>query len=188
MIARLAIANLLDRAARAWRQSGERKPERSAERVDVRANINRAAPKLLRTREIRRADEFSVSDVHFSSGIRDCLGEAEVDDFHFQLRRRAVIRPEHDITRLEVAMDQTLSGSSHQCLRDLTCNLHNQLCIKRTIPTHAGLQRFALDQFHCVKATTSIRRGAKLEDSGHVWVSQGSRGAGFTQKSLAHSV
>src|SRR6266542_991489 len=52
--------HLFDRAARVWWQPGEREPERGAERINIRARIDRAASKLLRAREIRCADKFSV--------------------------------------------------------------------------------------------------------------------------------
>jgi hypothetical protein len=85
-------------------------------------------------------------------------------------------------------MDQTLGRGSHQCPRNLDRNLQSQLCSERAIPPHASLQRFALDQFHCVKAPTAIRRSAELKNGSHIRMSQSSRGARFTQKTFAHSL
>src|SRR5438552_18802817 len=56
IVAGLTIANLFDRAARVWCQSGEREPERRRGRMTVRARIDRAASQLLRSREIRGHD------------------------------------------------------------------------------------------------------------------------------------
>src|SRR6266516_1222785 len=153
----LSTANFFNATAGKWRFSGEREPERRAERVNVRTRIDWAASKLLRAGEIWCANESSVGKIHLFSRIRDRLGEAEVDDFHFQLRRLSITPGQHDIARLEVAMDQTLGRGSHQCPRNLDRNLQSQLCTERTIPPHASLQCFALDQFHCVKAPTAIR-------------------------------
>ena len=55
-------------------------------------DIDRTAFELLRAREIRCTDEFTVGDVHLSSGIRDRLGQAEIDDFYFQFGRSSVTR------------------------------------------------------------------------------------------------
>jgi hypothetical protein len=85
ILAGLTVANLLDRAARVWRQSSKREPERGAERVNVRARIDR----LLNCSGSRNSvcHEFSVCQVRFSSGIRDRFGKTEVDDFHVEFRR-----------------------------------------------------------------------------------------------------
>ena len=127
-----------------------------------------------------------MRQVCLSSGIRDRLGEAEVDNFHFQLRRRSVTGRQHDIAGLQVAMDQTVGCRSHQCPRDLDRNFQSRFCIERTISPHAGFQSFALDYLHRVIAVTGIRRSAELEHTGHIRMPQGSCGAGFTQKAFAH--
>ena len=75
-IARFTIANLFQRLARVWCQTGERKPERAAQRIDVRARIYWAASKLLRAGERRCADEFSMGQIHFSPSIGNRLGQA----------------------------------------------------------------------------------------------------------------
>src|SRR4029453_14275617 len=123
-----------------------------------------------------------MRQVHFTSCNRDGLGEPEVDDFPFQFLRISITPGEHDIARLEVAMDQTLGRGSHQCPHNLDRNLKSKLCIERAIPPHASLQRFALDEFHCVKAPTAIRRSTELKNGSHIRVSQSSPGPGFTQK------
>jgi hypothetical protein len=83
-------------------------------------------------------------------------------------------------------MDQTLGRGSDQCPRNLDRNLQSQFCTERTISPHPSLQRFALDQFHCIKAPTAIRRSAELKNGSYIRMSQSSRGAGFTQKSFTH--
>src|SRR6266576_2173224 len=184
----LSTANFFNATATKWRFPGERKPERGPEGINVRAYIDWAALELFRARKIRCADEFSMRQVHFTSGIRDGLGQPEVDDFHFQFRRLSVTSRQHDIARLEVAMDQTLGRGSHQCPRNLDRNLQSQLCTERTIPPHASLQCLALDEFHCVIAAAAIRRSTELENGSHIWMPQGSRGTRFTQKTFAHSL
>jgi hypothetical protein len=129
-----------------------------------------------------------VGKIHFFSCIRDRLGEAEVDNFHFQLRRLSVTGRQHDIGRFQVAMDQTVGCRSHQRPRDLDGNFQNQFCFKRTIPAHASLQGFALDQLHCVETAAAIGRSTELINSGDIRMPQSSGGAGFPQKTFAHSV
>src|SRR5260370_25834257 len=64
IIVHFTIANLVQRLAEVWCESGERKPEGSAQRIDVGTRIDRAAFKLLRTRATRCANKFPVSYVH----------------------------------------------------------------------------------------------------------------------------
>ena len=63
-----------------------------------------------------------MRQVRFASGIRDRLGEAEIDDLHLQLRRVSATARQHDIAGLQVPMDQTVGRRSHQCLGDLDRN------------------------------------------------------------------
>src|SRR5262249_22195469 len=105
----------------------------------VGTDIHRPAFELLRAREIRCADEFTMGDIHLSSGIRDRLGQSEIDDFYFYFSHSSVTRLKHDVVRLEITMDQTLSRSGRQRLRDLTRNSHNQLWTQRTVSSHTSL-------------------------------------------------
>ena len=59
--------------------------------------------------------------------------------FHFQFSRSSVTRLKHDVARLKVAMDQTLSSGSGQRLRDLSRNFHNHFWIQRTLSSHTSL-------------------------------------------------
>src|SRR5262245_62952724 len=110
-----------------WSQSGERKPEGSAQRIDVGPRIDQAASKLLRTREAWCANKFPMRQIHFSAGIRHRLGQTEIDDLHFRLRCQ------HDIAWLQIAMDQTVGCRSHQSPRDLNRNSQSLLCGKWAI-------------------------------------------------------
>src|SRR5262245_41715300 len=56
----LSTANFFNVAAGKWRFSGKRKPERGAERINVRAHIDWAALELLRAREIRCAHKLPL--------------------------------------------------------------------------------------------------------------------------------
>src|SRR5207253_1126746 len=85
----------------------------------------------------------------------------------------------------QVAMDQTLSRCRHQCARDLDCDFESQFWIEGTIPTHASLQGFALDQLHCVETATAIGRSTELINGGHIGMPQSSGGAGFPQTPFA---
>src|SRR6266550_8589152 len=71
----LSTANFFNATAGKWRFPGEHKPKRSPEGINVRAYIDRPAFELLRAGKIRCADKFSMRQVHFTSGIRDRLGE-----------------------------------------------------------------------------------------------------------------
>ena len=130
-----------------WWQPGEREPERGAQRINVRTCIDRAAFKLLRAREIRSADEFSMRKIRFPSGIGDCLGEAEVDDFHFQFRRRSVTSRQHDVARFQVAVDHTLPVGAVQGVRDLDGGPRKLLGSKGSLAQPVG-ERLPLQVFH----------------------------------------
>src|SRR4029450_4998747 len=98
----LSAANFLDVPTGKWRFPGEGEAERGAEREDGGTDIERAASKLLRAREIRCADKSSMRQIRFASGIRDRLGETEIDDLHMQLRRISSAARQHDIAGLQV--------------------------------------------------------------------------------------
>ena len=90
-----------------WCQTRERKPERTAQRINVGARIHWAASKLLRAGESRCANKFSVGQVHVSPGIGNRLRQAEIDDFHLQVARQ------HYIARFQIAMNQPVGRRSH---------------------------------------------------------------------------
>src|SRR5262249_20452961 len=141
---------------------------------------------LLRAREIGCANESLMRLVHFSSGVSDCLGESEVNDFDVQLRRLRVASGQHDVSGFEIAMDQTVGGRGTQRARDLDRNCENEFYFKRTLPADTTLQSFTLDQLHRVIAAAAIRQSTELEDSGHIRMSQSRGRAGFAQKSFTH--
>src|SRR5262245_42785137 len=126
-----------------------------------------------------------MSDVHLSSGVHDRFGQTEIDDFYLYLSRSWVTGLKHDVARLEVTMDQTLSRSCGQRMRDLSRNFHNQLRIQRAVSSHTSFQGFAVDQFHCVKAAAPVRCSTKLINGGHIRMTQCSRGPSFAQKTFA---
>ena len=86
----LSAANFFNVAAGQWRFPGKRKPERGAERINVRAHVDWAALELFRLAKFGVPDESSMCQIHLASGVRDGLGQTKVDDFHFQFRRASV--------------------------------------------------------------------------------------------------
>ena len=90
-------------------------------------------------RGIQRNAAGALDQHHLASGIRHRLGQTEIDDLHFQFSRSRVTRLKHNVARLEVAMDQTLSRGSDQRLRHLSRNFYNQLWIQRTVSSHTSL-------------------------------------------------
>ena len=69
--------------------------------------------------------------------------------FHFQFSRVSVTPRQHDIARLEVAMDQTLGRGSHQRLRDLDRNFQEPVL-------HSADHLFARELSKVSPSTNSI--------------------------------
>src|SRR6516164_24124 len=76
-------------------------PERHAQRVQIRPDVDQGSCELLRTSKLRRSDKTSwCRNCGLSVRLIERLGQAQVDDF---CRNTAVIlQTDHDVTRFDV--------------------------------------------------------------------------------------
>ena len=81
---------------------------------------------------------MSARQVQFSSGIRDNLGQTEVDDFYYEPRARILTASQHDVTRLEIAVNQPLIGCSNKSARDMHPDVEHLCHLQRSLPPNAG--------------------------------------------------
>src|SRR5215469_10115900 len=65
-----------------WRFSGKREPERFAQRVNVRAYVERRVFKLFRTGECRCPDKSVMSQRLRVACVVKSFGQTEIDYFH----------------------------------------------------------------------------------------------------------
>ena len=178
------LAHHLRHRARERRLPGEHVPERDAERIDVRADVDLALFELLRAGKMRRADEAALRDGgRVLRAGRERFREAEVDHFHRQL---IVLADEHEIRRFDVAMDEpvNLRGIERPChlIHDLQCEQRRE----RTLPFNQSVHRFPVDELHRVKHRLAFRR--EMEHRRDVPVPQLRRRASLTDKALPGDV
>src|SRR6266566_2723860 len=86
-----------------------------------------------------------------------------IDDFDFQLYCLSIGPSDHDIARLQVAVDQTLGRRRNQRPRHLNRDFESQFRLEWTLSPNEGFQGFALNQFHRVIAAIDFRRSAELK-------------------------
>src|SRR5215831_9048169 len=108
--------------------------------------------KLFWTGECRCADKSVMCQrLRIRRGV-NCLGQTEVDYFygrdgaarhcyHFVVVRAQ----EHQICRLQVAVDQSTLFRSGECRGDLLCNSDGGTRIERSAPVNAFVKILALD-------------------------------------------
>src|SRR5438067_3839533 len=108
-----------------------------------------------------------MSEIGFAYSIRD-FGETKIDDFDFQLSCLSIGPGDHDIARLQIAVDQTLGRRRNQCPRHLDRDFESQFDLERTVPPDESFQRFALNQLHRVITAIDFRRSAELKYPGHI--------------------
>ena len=129
-------------------------PQSDPERVNVRRRVDAPVPRpreLLRTRVGRRAHEpvAGVIGPEKRPGAHR-LGQAPVDDLD-QVR---CARPgnDHEVGRLEVAVHHPAGFRRLQGTGDLQPEVEGGRHAEGPFPPQPGLERFALDQLHGVKA------------------------------------
>src|SRR5205823_7903173 len=137
--------------AREWRLPGYHFVQNHADAPDIGPVINMRAARLLRrhvTNGSQYRSQVGLSECHRSCSVRRSLGEGgfgklcnpEVEHFHVS------VRPEHDVLRLDVAMDNAgfVGGGERTRHLDRGVNSFTQL----HPPAHQTLtQCLAFDQF-----------------------------------------
>src|SRR5438128_8186929 len=126
-----------------------------------------------------------MSEIGFAYSIRD-FGETKIDDFDFQLYCLSIGPSDHDIARLQIAVDQTLGRRRNQRPRHLDRNFQSLLYLERTLSPNKGFQGFALNQFHRVIAAIDFRRSAELKYTGHIRMLQCRRRSCLAQETFAY--
>src|SRR5438477_1283266 len=126
-----------------------------------------------------------MSQIGFAYSIGD-FGETKIDDFDFQLSCLSIGPSDHDIARLQIAVDQTLDRRRNQRPRNLGRDFQSELWLKWAITPHASLQGFALDQFHRVIAAIDFRRSAELKYAGHIRMLQCRRRSRLAPETFAY--
>ena len=114
-------------------------------------------------------------------------------------RQNFRISREHDVRRLQIAMNETAFLGRGQGERDLQCDLERQLHAKRSDASQTAFERFTVDELHRVEAITAMaffsagRFGsgrrivgrAKVKNTGDIGMTKLCRGLGFMQKAPA---
>jgi hypothetical protein len=91
-------------------------------------------------------------------------------------------RDEHQICRLQIAVNHSALFRRFQCSGDLLGDVNGSADIQWPRATNAFLKRLALDQFHRVEALPCLLANSELEYGGDVLVSQRGGHAGFAHK------
>ena len=191
---KLAGAHLGQRRAGKRQLAGERVPERRAQRIDVRTRVRPVVVvgELLGAGKLRRAQE--VPDVGQRSRVGGGFGEPEIDHFDPRVPGGTAAAGvageaagagghEHQVGRLEVAVDEFLLPGGDEGAGDFRGNGQHHADGQRSAPADGGFERFALDEFHRVERLP-IRRFAEMENAGDIRVPQPGSGAGFAQETL----
>ena len=131
--------HLVRRIARERNLAAGHLVEDHAEREDVRPRVGLLAPHLLR-RHVERRPQNGAHLRHGAAGER--LGEAEVG----QVRRAG--RVEHDVLRLQVAVDDALLVRRREPLADLTEQREEPRQRKAPLALEHALEVLALDVLH----------------------------------------
>src|SRR5438132_3060812 len=154
----LFCRNFSERAPNKWHTTGKQIPKGDAEGVDVRTRIDphfSRLRKLLWTCKSRSADETGLR----LFGTAFCLRRQNFRDpiiNYFNNGSAARIRLQHDVGRLDVAMDNAarFGGGERACT--LLNHFKRETERHRALTPTLGLKRFALDQFHNVKTFTLL--------------------------------
>ena len=125
-----------------------------------------------------------MRQVDLSRCVRSCLGQTEID--HFDFRFDCIAARQHNVTRLQIAMDQAVRCSRYQRARDLNRDFKSQLDIKRTVPPDTRLQSLALDQLHCVIAAIAFDRSGEVKYARHIRMLECCRRPRLAQKPFPH--
>ena len=157
------------RRATEHRLAREKKPERRAQGIDVRAAVYRLVFQLLRAGKVGGADVTAGP----RRGLRACLrqrtlGQSEIDDFDGQLIRQRVRQDQ--VGWLDVAVDELVFFGQHERLADLQDDGQRGGYIEGTSFFHDLLKGFAFAELHRVE-TGTVGRLAEVEDGGDVRVS-----------------
>ena len=160
---------------------GEHIPQRHPQRVDVRANIDLLFLELLRAGKVRGADKSP----HREGGevvvlfVLDRFGEAKID----HLDEKIVVLPdEHQVGRLNVAMDEMVLLRRRERARHLQRDAHRDHRIDRSLALDEGLDRLAIDKFHRVKKRVAVR--AEMKDRSDIGMAQLGRGPRLAHEAL----
>ncbi len=174
------------------RRPDQHEPERAAEGVKIGAPVHDflAGGKLLRAGVARRAHQPAAREVRGGEGLgvaagrREVFHDAEVDDFDESPRRFRVLH-EHQICRLDVAMDQVLAVRGAERAGHLLGDDERLDQWQRPPLAHAVLDGFALDQLHRVEAVVPAL--AEMKHAGHMRMAQARCGAGLVLKTVARA-
>ena len=168
-------------------------PERHAETVNVRADIQIFLLELFGTREMRRADESRHGDRRggFRAVLARDLGEAEIDDFHVKaltviVTFLVILAQQHEVGGLDVAMDEPDARRRAKRARDLERDPERERRLQRTPAADERLERFAVDELHRVEVVAALL--AEVENARDVMVAQPRRGTCLAQKTLPRRV
>ena len=142
-----------------------------------------------------------MSEPHRIDRCMESFRQAEINDLY--ARDSALGRPfpprpavaayqlglvridEHQICRLQIAVNQSSLFGRRQRSGDLLGDNNRRAGIERPGASHALLERLALDQFHRVKALACLLANAELEHSSDVLVPHRGGRASFAQKTFA---
>ena len=115
------LAHDLADGTRERRLAGQHEIERRAQGIDIRADVHFAFFHLFRAGEVWRADKSAHRErAGVFTGILGDLGQSEVDDFDHQF---SFLVDQHQVGRLQVAMNQLLFGGDRQCASHLERNI-----------------------------------------------------------------
>ena len=128
-----------------------------SQRVDIRACICRNISELFRAGKGRCAKEGALGQVHLIPIRRNRFGQTEIDHLYLQFRQIGAALGQHDVSWLDIPVDQAMSRRRNQRPRHLHRHFQGRLHLQRALAPDESFGGFAFDQFHRVIAAIAHR-------------------------------
>ena len=136
---------------------------------------------LLGARVLRRSHEAAHRDIRAAFPANRRAREAEVDDLDYELVFLVVLVGDHDVRRLDIAMNESLPRRGTQGAGNLKGDLkgisHPEGGI---LVLYQGFDGLAVDPLHCVEETLLVV--SEMVDARDIAVAQSGGGARFAQE------
>jgi hypothetical protein len=109
--------------------------------------------------------------------------QAEINNFHGEVT--AILANEHDVRRLDVAMDQALLLRCTQGTSHLRSNLQRHQDGDGAFAFDIGLDRLSIDKFHRIEIVIAL--SSEMENGRDIWMAERRGSARLAQKPLLGS-
>src|SRR6516162_4111321 len=146
----LMLMHHFTRRASEWRLARHHLPERHAERVQVRADVNGHSGELLRAGKLWGSSKGTgCRNRGLSTRLIERLSQPEVDDFRDH--SASLFQAHHDVAWFDVPMNELLLVDRSQPGSDLRGDFQRQLYLKPTGASDEFFECFSLHELHRVE-------------------------------------